>query len=180
MSWKLAELKWREELGLYQSRWERDSGPLPLERKQAVNAFERRRRASPCRRGSTLARHWWKTSPERHHARLGTPVPPASPPPSVTLPIAHSSPTFLRSYPRDPPSFDSRLRSRTVIEAAAAQDKASASEVRIPTRRSQSCSALSEPYPPLSQEPPSTHCNHSSQAKRSQDCELPLANSGAC
>lgn len=180
MSWKLAELKWREELGLYQSRWERDSGPLPLERKQAINAFERRKRASPCRRGSTLARHWWKTSPERHDTRLGTTVPPASPSPFVTLPIAHSSPTFLRSYPRDLTSFSSRLRSRTVIEAAPTQDKALAREARIPTRRSQSCSALSEPYPPLSQEHRPTHCNPSSQAKRSQDCEPPFVNSGAC
>ena len=41
MSWKLAELKWRQELGLYESRWEMESSALPIERKRAIQAFER-------------------------------------------------------------------------------------------------------------------------------------------
>ena len=44
MSWKLAELKWRQELGLYESRWEMESSALPIERKRAIQAFERARR----------------------------------------------------------------------------------------------------------------------------------------
>jgi hypothetical protein len=41
MSWKLAELKWRHDVGLYESRWEKESGVLPVDRKRAVEAFER-------------------------------------------------------------------------------------------------------------------------------------------
>ena len=46
MSWKLAELRWRHDIGLYESRWEKESGPLPVERKRAIEAFERRGRRS--------------------------------------------------------------------------------------------------------------------------------------
>ena len=40
MSWKLAELKWRQDLGLYESRWEMRSSTLPVERKRAIQAFK--------------------------------------------------------------------------------------------------------------------------------------------
>lgn len=172
MSWKLAELKWRQELGLYQSRRERDSGSLPLERKQAIHAFESRGRAPRARDEFGSARKRWKTSPERHHARLGTPVPPVSPSPAVTAPVTHSSPTFPRAYPSNHSLFDSSLLSGTAIDAGAAKAKALSRDVGHPTRRSRSCSALTGSYPPLSQDRRSPRCTSPFRTKKGQDCEF--------
>ena len=46
MSWKLAELRWRHDIGLYESRWAKESSALPVERKRAIEAFEKRGRRS--------------------------------------------------------------------------------------------------------------------------------------
>lgn len=43
MSWKLAELKWRQDLGLYESRWETKSTSLPFKHKQLDQPLENTR-----------------------------------------------------------------------------------------------------------------------------------------
>lgn len=177
MSWKLAELKWRQELGLYQSRWERDSGSLSLERKQAIHAFESRGRASRARDELGSVRERWKASPERHHPRLGTTAPPLSPSPAVTTAVAHSSPTFPSAYPSDHPLVDCSLWSGAAIDADAAEPKTLSKDVRPPTRRSRSCSALRDFYPPRSPEYPSPRCSSPSRTKKSQHCEFMPLNS---
>lgn len=172
MSWKLAELKWRQELGLYQSRWEREGGSLPLERKQAIHAFESRGWGPRARDESDSARKRWKPSPERHHARLGTPVPPVSPPPAVTTPVAHSSPTFPSAYRSDHPLYDCILSPRAAIDADAAKAKAPSRGVGHLTRRSRSCSAIRESYPPLPPDCFSPRCTSPFRTNESQDCEF--------
>lgn len=71
MSWKLGELKWRQELGLYESRWERMSIALPVERKQAVEAYEQRKRVSSPHRRAAAVRHSPTQSPQRRQPGLG-------------------------------------------------------------------------------------------------------------
>lgn len=186
MSWKLAELKWRQELGLYQNRWERESDSLPLERKQAIHAFESRGWVPRARDELDSARKRWETSPERHHARLGTPVPPVSPPPAVTTPVAHSSPTFPSAYRSDHPLYGCILSLGAAIDADAAKAKALSRDVGHLTRRSRSCSAIRESYSPLSPDRRSPRNTSPFRMNRSQDCEfmtlvtLPPANRLLC
>lgn len=49
MSWKLAELRWRDEAGLYESRWERRSGPAEWRCKITVGEREKSRSRSRSR-----------------------------------------------------------------------------------------------------------------------------------
>lgn len=75
MSWKLAELRWRHDIGLYESRWGKESGALPVKRKRAIEAFDKRGRrsrslsASRCAAKSNLA--------VEKDVNLGEPVMPA-------------------------------------------------------------------------------------------------------
>jgi hypothetical protein len=95
MSWKLAELKWRHDIGLYESRWEKSSGTLPLERKRAIEAFERRDRKS---RSWSPSRRFGKQSfAGEQDVGLGERLLPASTPPrsQVGSASAHTTPPRL-------------------------------------------------------------------------------------
>ena len=75
MSWKLAELRWRHDIGLYESRWERESGALPVERKRAVEAFDKRGRRSRSRSASRRAAN--SNLAVENDVNLGEPMMPA-------------------------------------------------------------------------------------------------------
>ena len=92
MSWKLAELRWRHEIGLYESRWEKDSGALPVERKRAIEVFERRVRRS---QSLSASRCGPKSNLDgEKDVGLGDPVVPASPTArsSIDTTTRHTSP----------------------------------------------------------------------------------------
>lgn len=111
MSWKLAELKWRQDLGLYESRWESNhggqAGSLPLARKQAVEAFHKQHVVSPPRRTTDVVKRASKGFPEQQRASLGTPCLPSSDRTSA----AFTTPPALR-----PSCNDSRLLNRPLSE----------------------------------------------------------------
>ncbi|KPI38719.1 uncharacterized protein AB675_5807 [Cyphellophora attinorum] len=58
MSWKFAELKWRQDLGIYESWDGRDVDWLPLERKRAIRAFQERQKVSHPHRRSISLQHF--------------------------------------------------------------------------------------------------------------------------
>jgi hypothetical protein len=58
MSWKFAELKWRQDLGIYESWDGRDVDWLPLERKRAIRAFQQRQVVSHPHRKSNSLQHF--------------------------------------------------------------------------------------------------------------------------
>jgi hypothetical protein len=58
MSWKFAELKWRQDLGIYESWAGRDVDWLPLERKRAIRVFRERQMVSRPHRRSMSLQHF--------------------------------------------------------------------------------------------------------------------------
>jgi hypothetical protein len=98
MSWKLAELRWRHDVGLYGSRWEKESGALPVERMRAIEVFERRGRKSRSLSPSRRAANANLVSVEKDLG-LGEPLLPASP--AARSPI---NPTTRRTTPTSQPS----------------------------------------------------------------------------
>ena len=100
MSWKLAELRWRHEVGLYESRWEKESGSLPVERKRVMAAFDRRGRRSR----SLSASRCRAESPSKfgggRESSLDAPLMPASPAATSSIEVTHTAPTS--STPRSP------------------------------------------------------------------------------
>ncbi len=100
MSWKLAELRWRHDIGLYESRWDKESDALPVERNKAIKAFEvrggktRNLSSSRCVANTTLA--------GQKNVGLGKPVMLASSAPrssieAATLQTSPSRPTRSRT-----------------------------------------------------------------------------------
>jgi len=57
MSWKLAELRWRHEAGLYESCWERRANSNVMKRKSAGGEPSRQRSRSRSRSPATLKKH---------------------------------------------------------------------------------------------------------------------------
>ena len=95
MSWKLAELRWRHEVGLFESRWQRDSGALPVERKKAIEVFQDRRRRSRSLSASKAVPR--SNSAGENSVSLGNPLLGALPAPRSPSESSHQTPP-PRSY----------------------------------------------------------------------------------
>lgn len=83
MSWKFAELKWRQDLGIYESWDGRDVEHLPLERKRAIRVFEKRHLISQPHRRSMSLQHFpkkqlWRSGSNSEVTRLPALPAPAS------------------------------------------------------------------------------------------------------
>ena len=144
MSWKLAELSWRQELGLYESRWERQSGAVsisPIDPVVSKNDGRGRLRSrsgatryrlsnAACEPGGGLG------APQTHRLSTG-PHSSISPSPSTHhLDTIASTVPLLRS-------FNNAL---FTTEAQEDQDEESGA-LSAPATRSRSCSALGS-HPP--------------------------------
>lgn len=158
MSWKLAELRWRHDIGLYESRWEKEGGALPVERKKAIEAFERRGREP---RSPSASRRFRKSITARDlEAGLGEPFLPHSPAfRSPVEPTTHnSSPPAPRDRARSCSSPVSLLQTSASPSNPAATsqnaDQDEAAESYQAVARCHSCSALFR----TSSQPPSGIC----------------------
>lgn len=92
MSWKFAELKWRQDLGIYENWSGQDVDNLPLDRKRATKAFEQRQLVSNARRRSTSLQQF-PTRQLSRGASVGT-----SPtlPTTLTPPVEHLGKETIR------------------------------------------------------------------------------------
>jgi hypothetical protein len=145
MSWKLAELRWRHDVGLYESRWEKNSGVLPIERKRAIEAFEERRGRSRSRTASER-----DTKEHSISGGLGIPFSTASPALRLSLDVTVPQPTS------PPPSFDHQVLHTSLLPLlqtspdrsghyqAPRSNSKTLRDHRRSVTRCQSCSALSE------------------------------------
>lgn len=149
MSWKLAELKWRHDIGLYESRWEKSSAPLPLERKRAIETFERRDRRS--RSWSPSRRCDKQSLAGQQDVGLGEPLLPASPTPRPAVESTSKRTSFPRPTPDPGVSCSSLiplLRTANKPSGITAHSQSpildEAIVLELPATRRQSCSALSD------------------------------------
>jgi hypothetical protein len=151
MSWKLAELRWRHDVGLYESRWEKDSGILPIERKRAIEAFEGRRGRSRSRTASER-----DTKEHSIGGGLGIPFSTASPALRLSLDVTVPHPSspllipLLQTSPDGPRYHQvAQSKSETIRDH------------RRSVTRCHSCSVLSE----SSSHQPSPTLDHSSRLR---------------